>query len=123
MNSKIPSEEDFVRAKQFMADRYRNLDTVENAIKTRFESCCPLHGVYLLVQEDVDYRLYVFFEKAKDVAVCQSNGTTAAIEVALYEELERVKRGKCGETRVAFEYDSHENVVDKFDGDYLSRLR
>ena len=30
----VSDEEDFARAKKFMEERYRNLDSVENAVKT-----------------------------------------------------------------------------------------
>ena len=123
MSSNIPSEEDFARAKKFMADRYRSLDAVENAVKLRFVPCCPLHNVYLLAQEDVDFRAYVFFKKETDVLACKADGTTTAIETAFYDELARCGRGKRGEIVVAFEWDSDENVEKNYDGDYLSRLR
>lgn len=123
MNNNIPSEEDFARAKKFMAERYRNLDAVENAVKRRFLSHCPLHNVYLLAQEDVDFRAYVFFKKDADVVTCKADGTTLAIEDAFYHELARFGRGKRGEIVVAFEWDSDENVERNYDGDYLSRLR
>lgn len=123
MNNNIPSEEDFARAKKFMAERYRNLDAVENAIKLRFLPHSPLHNVYLLAQEDVDFRAYVFFQMDADVLACKADGTTSAIEDAFYEELARYGRGKRGEIVVAFEWDSNENVERNYDGDYLSRLR
>ena len=123
MSNNILSEEDFARAKKFMADRYRNLDAVENAVKLRFMKCCPLHNVYLLAQEDVDFRAYVFFENDVNVLECNANGTTNAMEDAFYDELARFGRGRRGEIVVAFVWDSHENVEKNYDGDYLSRLR
>lgn len=123
MSKKIPSEEDFARAKKFMADRYRNLDAVETAVKQRFKVRCPLHNVYLLAQEDVDFRAYVFFETDADVSACKADGTTKALEDAFYDELARYGRGERSKIVVAFEWDSHENVEKNYDGDYLSRLR
>jgi hypothetical protein len=123
MKNNIPSDEDFARAKKFMSERYQNLDAVENAVKLRVGSHCPLHGLYLLAQEDVDFRIYVFFDADGDIERCKENGTTTTIETAAYEELERFGRGKREEIKVAFEYDSHENVIKNYDGDYMFRLR
>jgi len=123
MNNNIPNNDDFARAKTFMAERYLNLDAVENAVKLRFLPHVPLHGIYLLAQEDVNFRAYVFFNTDADVLACKADGTTAAIEDAIYDDLARFGRGKRGDIVVAFEWDSDENVRRTFDGDYLSRLR
>lgn len=120
---KVLSEEDLARAKQKMRERDRHLTQVCENVKSRFMTVCPLHAIHLIWQRDVDFRTYVFLKTDADVEFCKSNGTTAAIEAAVYEELERYGRGKRGEIVVAFEFDSHENVEKKFKGDYLLRLR
>jgi len=119
----IPSEEDLARAKRKMAERDRNLTEICESVKKRFMSLCPLHNVYVLWQRDVDFRAYVFFKNDKDIVDCKGNGTTTAIEDAVYEELESCGRGKRGEIVVSFEWDSDENVDNKYDGDYPIRLR
>ena len=119
----VPSEADLARAKRKMAERDQNLSQVCEKVKIEFMNNCPLHNVYLLWQRDVDFRAYVFFRKEKDIESCQSDGTTIAIENAVYAELERFGRGKRGEIVVDFQYDSDENVVKKYGGDYLLRLR
>lgn len=118
-----PSEEDFARAKRKMAERDRHLVDVSRNVMARFLTICPLYKVFTIWQRDVDFRAYVFFKKDADVVVAKRDGTTIAIEDAVYEELERFGRGKRGEIVVAFEYDSDENVDRIFNGDYLSRLR
>ena len=122
-NYKIPSDEDFARADKLMVERDRHLMGVCENVKRRFTRSCPLHNVYVLWQRDVDFRAYIFFKKDKDVEDCKENGTMKAIEDAVYEELERHGRGKRGEIAVAFEWDSDENVDNRYDGDYLLRLR
>lgn len=121
--SNIPSEEDFARAKRKMAERDRNLDLVCTKVKRRFMGVCPLHNLYVLWQRDVDFRVYVFFKKEKDIEACKANGVASEIEDSVYDELDNAGRGKRGEILVAFEYDSDENVRRKYDGDYLLRLR
>ena len=122
-NPSIPKEDEFALAKKFMEDRYRNLDAIENAVKSEFMPKCPLHNLYLLVQQDVNFRAYVFFKKDSDIELCQRNGVMRAIEDTFYAELEHYGRGKRGEIVVAFEYDSDENVKRNYDGDYYLRLR
>ena len=119
----IPSEEDFARAKKFMEERYRNLESVENAVRTQFSPRCPLHNVYLLAQEDVDFRMYVFFKMDKDIEECREKGILSELEDFVYDELEKVGRGKKNEITVAFEYDSDENVAANYGDDYYLRLR
>ena len=119
----VPSEEDLARAKRKMAERDRNLSQVCENVKDQFVNSCPLHNLYVLWQRDVDFRAYVFFRKDNDIECCRSNGTTIAIENAVYAELERFGRGKRGDIVVDFQYDSDENVVNRYGGDYLLRLR
>lgn len=121
--SSIPSDEDFARAKRKMAERDRNLDQVCANVKRRFENECPLYNVYVLWQRDVDFRAYVFFDEDKDIDVCKRNGIVDKIENCVYDELAIAGRGKRDEIVVAFEYDSDENVVRNFGGDYLLRLK
>jgi hypothetical protein len=52
------------------------------------------------------------------------SGVTQEIEDFVYAELERAGRGGKGDIRVAFEFDSDENVNASFEGDYFNcRLR
>jgi hypothetical protein len=119
----IPSNEDFERAKRLDRERSRNLDLVCENVKSSFMKKCALHNVYILSQQDVDFRAYVFFKKDKDVEECEANGTLQAIEDFIYAELDRVGRGKQGEITVAFEIDSDENVAANYGGHYYLRLR
>jgi hypothetical protein len=41
---------------------------------------------------------------------------------AVFDELEKVGRGDRGTIKVDFEFDSHENVEENFDGNYYNRL-
>jgi len=121
--SSIPSDEDFARADRLDAERYRNLDLVEMSVKQHFVPICQLNNIYILVQRDVNFRVYVFFKKDADLEDCKRNGITDAIAQFVREELERVGRGRKEDTSVAFEFDSHENVDRNFEGSYFNRLR
>jgi len=119
----IPSDEELDRASKMMEQQFHNLDVVKQNIIGRFKSNCPLFDFRILPQGEDGFRAYTFFNQDKDIEQCKLSGTTSAIEDAVYEELERVGRGKRGETVVAFEWDSDENVDNNYDGDYLLRLR
>lgn len=119
----IPSDEDFARADNLMAEESRNLDMVSESVKRHFEGICALHDVYLFPERG-NFRACVFFEKDQDLESCMHDGITQEIENFVYVELERAGRGKKGEIRIAFEFDSDERVSAKFEGDYFNcRLR
>ena len=123
MKAKIPSSEEFARASKHMEVRFRNLDNVCENVLHQYRSRCALHELWILPQRDVDFRVYVFFEKNKDIEVCQRNGIEQEIINAVYSELEAAGRGKQADLTVAFEFDSDENATMNFDGDYFLRLR
>jgi len=120
--TKIPSDEDFERARNLMRERYRNLDNVSENIIHHFKSVCPLHDFYILPQRDVSFRAYVFFEKDINIQESKNIGLNQKIIDLVYSELELAGRGKRDEITVAFEFDSDENVKAKYGGDYHSRL-
>lgn len=66
--------------------------------------------------------MYVFYNKDEDVMKCDNDGTSKALADYVYSELERVGRGKRNEIKVVFEFDSDENVTNKYNGDYYGRL-
>jgi hypothetical protein len=121
--SSIPSDEDFARADRMMEESFRNLDTVEKNVILRFKEVCPLHDFTLLPHDENSFEAYVFFEREKDIEECKQSGVSQAIVDFVYEELERAGRGSKSEIDVQFEFDSHENVLENYEGDYFLRLR
>lgn len=121
--SNIPSDADFERAKRLARERSRNLDGVCDRVKEHFKGTAPLHNVYILPQRDVDFRVYVFFRTDADIELCEVAGVSREIRDEVYAALERAGRGRRDDIKVAFEYDSDENVDRNFEGDYSLRLR
>ena len=119
----IPSDEEFARAKKVMADESRHLDRVVRSIKQCFSKRCALYDFYLLPQLDVTFRACAFFDTNADLESSRVNGIIDEIIEYTYVELERAGRGKRDEITVAFEFDSDENVREKYNGDYFLRLR
>lgn len=121
--NRIPSDEDFDRASRHMEERSRKLDKVREIVIQHFKNTSPLHDFYILDQRDVDFRAYVFFKEDKDIQTCKTSGILQDLMDFVYAELEHAGRGKRGEIKVAFEFDSDENVTTNFEGDYFLRLR
>lgn len=121
--SRIPTADEFRRASQFMAEQSRNLENVRAAVLSQFKGISPLYAFHILDQSDVDFRAYVFFVTNRDIEACQQSGISQQIEDCVYEELERAGRGRKGDIRVAFEFDSDENVIANYEGNYFLRLR
>ena len=120
--SKIPSEEEFARAKQLMREQSRNLSKVCEAVRMRFESVCPLFSVHMLPQRDVACSTTSSSTRTRTMGLAHS-GVTRQIEDFVYEQLELAGRGSRADITVAFEYNSNENFLAKYDGDYMLRLR
>jgi hypothetical protein len=119
----IPTQEEFERASRIMKEKSRMLDVVRDAVRREFSERCPLHEFFILDQRDVDFRAYIFFKTETDLVASEKSGIREKLVDFIFSELERVGRGKRETTRVAFEFDSDENVRTKFEGDYFLRLR
>ena len=147
----IPSDDDFARADKLDRYRSRNLEKVNENVDRHLKDICSLHYFELMHQGDDAFRAYVFFENEKELQeFLRGTQRIATDEVFLffksadegiqasqisegvqdiidfvYAELERADRGKRGDIKVAFEFDSDENVNAKpqYHGDYFLRLR
>ncbi len=121
--SNLPTKEDIARADSKMRERERGLDTVEGNLSKRFQGRGGFHKIFVMWQKDVDFRAYVFFRLDKDAETARESGLLDEIEDAFLEELEKVDRARRGETKVALEIDSHENVERNYRSSYFLRMR
>jgi hypothetical protein len=119
----IPNDEDFARADRVMEERFKNLEVVRQSVIHRFGRLCALHDFWLLPHGTNSFAAVVFFEHDKDINACTGNGICESIVEFTYAELERVGRGNRSSISVGFEFDSHESVLAKFNGDYFLRMR
>lgn len=120
---KIPSEEDFARADAADAYDNRGLNELCENILKRFKND-KLHEFFVFYSPNTDsFYPYIFYRWEREVAEAEKSGLSSRIEDAVYEELEKVGRGKRGEIKVNFEFDSHENVEKNYEGNYYLRLR
>ncbi|HWB01430.1 MAG TPA: hypothetical protein VG796_00305 [Verrucomicrobiales bacterium] len=99
------------------------LDEVREAVCRKFKPLYPIHDFYILSQFDVDFRAYVFFEEKSDLESSKTTGIQQEIFDFVFAELERIGRGDRSTIKVAFEFDTYENLKKNFGGNYFNRLR
>jgi len=123
--TKIPSDEEFAKAKARMREIDRNVQEANERALQYFRQVCPVHShnLYLIAEGDRRFRAYIFYKRNDDIQVYRNNGVSKKIEDFVYEELERQGRGKKGDIVVTFEFDSDENVTASYEGNYFLRLR
>jgi hypothetical protein len=122
MNS-IPSDEEFAAASRHMDWLSRNLDRVRKSVRYELRDSHPLHDFWIMSHKEGSFHAYVFYRKEADIAQCAADGRSKQLEALVHAELSRAGRGGLGETTVTFEYDSDENVHQKYNGNYFYRLR
>jgi hypothetical protein len=94
-------------------------DQISDAILKKFHG--SLHAFFILDQQDVDFRAYVFVPTESDLAASATSGVRDEIVSSVYEELDRVGLGTRADVTVAFEFDSDERVKAEY-GNYYNRL-
>ena len=123
MSNNIPTEEDFRKAEEADAKRNRGLSDAAETIKREFK-LRGVHQVFLFYSSSIDeFGAYVFYNDNKAVRSAGQNGLSDKIRHSIYKELERHGRGNRDEITLTVEFDSHENVVENYEGDYFLRLR
>jgi hypothetical protein len=123
--NKIPTDEDYARAKALMRERDRGMNSASENSLRYFKKICPKdrYNLHMIAEDDYKLRTYVFYKKSEDLQIYLDNGVSQQIIEFVYAELERQKRGKRDEIEVELEFDSHENVAANYDGNYFLRLR
>lgn len=102
---------------------WAHLNMVEKRVMERLLDGNIVHGVHFVPINEQRLEIYVFFNRDEDIAKCEESGVTQTIKDYFNEELNRVNRGSAAGVKVRFEFDSHENVVQNFRGNYFLRLR
>ena len=119
----IPTEEEFARASAALERGSRGLSQIKENILCDYSQKYKLREFFIFDSTETSFRAYIFFEKEKDVSTAKAKGLLDEIKSIVYAELESVERGTRDKLNLAFEFDSHENVENKFDGNYFDRLR
>ena len=120
--SQVPSEEAMASANAHMAAQNRIYKIVRNNVLWRFADQVPLHEIYLFPGTTTDYHAFVFYESVSDVQTYHDSEVEHAIKNAISEAFaSNCKNAK--RPTVAFNFDSHENVKNRCNGNYLHYLR
>ena len=121
--NKIPTPEDFERATRIDKENNRNLSKVDANVVRHFRWKCKIVLFDIFYEgREFAFRVFVFFKKNSDIEAYRLNGIVQEIEEFVCDELVRQGRGTKGEFKVAFEFDSEENVKTNFGGNYMARM-
>ena len=106
---------------------FRSLEKAkEKALAWAGQRRVPLHAIeYVATFEEWDdgVGVWIFYATDADLKRGSIDGTNAQIQERLLEELRTANYPFSSFPRVAFEFDSNENVVRNFEGNYFYRLR
>jgi len=108
-------------ASQRAKERSKGLSKVRENVLRLFKDRYPLVEFFLLDQQDVDFRAYVFWGTDSDITRLADTPAEEELRAAIAEQLASAGRGE--NLTIAFEFDSDENVQRTCDGDYLMRLK
>lgn len=119
----IPSEEDFARARAAMRENDRGLSAVRERILERFRNS-GVHEAFIFYSAQGDlFMAHIFYDHDRQIEESRNSGLSFRIEAAIRGELENVGRGARDTLKIDVTFDSHENVVANYEGDYYLRLR
>jgi hypothetical protein len=120
-NRNIPTDEEFARASAAMRYQARGLNEVCERVLSRFRE--TLREIFVFDHSELSFGACVFYLQERQVNEAKRSGLESKIKEAIFEELENVGRGNRNTIMVEFEFDSHENIEKKFNGNYYDRLR
>jgi len=118
---KIPTQDDFVRAKKTMAYRDRNWDEISREARAALGKIFDLHELSIF-PNDCEFEAILFFKTNGDMQRAASCDAAMKARSVLSDVI-RPFRPECAEIEITIELDSHENVTANFNGSYFARLR
>ena len=109
----IPSEEDFARANRKMRELEEGFRLIRESVLSEFKERAPIHSVWLFPNG-----AYVFYPKNSDIELCKDNGTSKALKEYIELEFKNKISATC-----EVNFDSHENVLKQYNGNYYKYFR
>lgn len=123
---KIPSKDDFKRASLNAKHRSRGVSQVREKILDRYQKSGVIHEFFLQNcsdSSDYHFRANIFYP-SEDILHKENHSIVESeIKYAVIEELNIVRSETYVLSDIIFEFDSHENVILRYEGDYFNRLR
>jgi len=122
-DNKAPADEDFARARAAMRRRDWGLSAVRTTVLDRFREV-GVHEFFIFYSPNsASFIAHIFLETDRKRAELEGSDWRLHIEDLVLEELVKEGRGTREDLVVQFEFDSHENVLLNYGGDYFLRLR
>jgi hypothetical protein len=118
----IPTEEEFEKASEALRKRSYGLSEIRDEILKKFKEQ-NIYEFFIFDVSEKSFKAYVFFRWDWQRKELSKTKIAGEIEDFIYQQLENFGRGKKVDLQLEIEFDSHENVELKYDGDYFSRLR
>jgi hypothetical protein len=112
-------------AAEYFAKIDAGVDAIEKNCTKFFQSLCGEEAdrVHVLAEKMHRFRVYFFFKTNDSLAASEKSSVRESLKNFVKSEVERIGRGGEEENSFDFEFDSDENVQERFDGDYYLRLR
>lgn len=121
-NNRIPTKEALARADAMMKQRHRGLSEVCDYLMMKYKRQ-GIHQVFLFYSPKTDgFYPKIFYNYDRQIQEDEASGLADAVKKDTLQALEAVGRGAQETLKVEFEFDSHENVVNNYEGDYFLRL-
>jgi len=98
----------------------------QNLLRWAKEKSLPIHGIEFVAtfeEWDDGIGVWVFYENESDLGEGNENGISKRIKTKYLSLLKEYNYPFKKFPKVGFEFDSHENVVKNFQGNYFYRLR
>jgi len=111
--TKIPSEEDFTRAKQRMRERSEKESLFKTAILAKLSGKQPCHDIWVWVSDNECTVSYIF-PTDSDLKKNETKEIVQAVETSAQNQ---------GIENVVIEYHSHEYVMKEYNGNYDKYFR
>lgn len=102
-------------------------DIIENGKKVLMEWSKNNHvhifAIHFVPMFDFSLEVYIFYENDNDILKNQTNGITDSVKKTFLKAISDMGYMQHFGDSITFIFDSHENVVKNYEGNYFLRLR
>jgi len=97
---------------------------VEKKIIDWSKDICPIYKIYYNgARFGLQFEVYIFYETDKGLQANIASGKTELTKIEFLRILQELNCSHELASGVRFEFDSHENVIKNYEGNYFLRLR
>lgn len=102
---------------------FAQLDSAKARVLARYGKAAELHDIYFIPIPPHRIDVFCFFKTDKQLCHAMTCADHDQLQKIIIEELNAIKRGGGYGESLRFEFDSHENVLRSYQGNYGHRLR